>query len=43
VTRFYHWGPHDAWNLPLSRLRWWHEQMVRMIRAETAAATPPTS
>lgn len=30
VTRFYRWGPRDAWGLTWSRLSWWRSQMLRM-------------
>jgi hypothetical protein len=32
VTRFYGWGPHDAWNLPWTKLDWWNTQAQRMLK-----------
>jgi hypothetical protein len=32
VTRFYAWGPNDAWDLPWSRLLWWNAQAHRMAK-----------
>ena len=33
LTKYYGWGPCDAWDLPLSRLVWWREEMRRMMEA----------
>ncbi len=30
ATYFYKWGPHDAWSLTKSRLRWWVENANRI-------------
>jgi hypothetical protein len=34
LSKFYSWGPYEAWGLPLSELAWWHQQMDRMINGE---------
>ena len=37
LTKFYDWGPQDAWNLTVSELHWWHTQCLRHIEARKRA------
>ncbi|WJN74364.1 hypothetical protein OH687_29060 [Burkholderia anthina] len=30
VTKYYHWGPEDAWRLKLSRFLYWYEEAKRL-------------
>ncbi len=32
VTRFYHWGAHEARGLTVTELLWWHDQALRMLK-----------
>jgi hypothetical protein len=34
LTRFWSWGPHDAWSLTGTQLRWWAEQTIRIAERE---------
>jgi hypothetical protein len=30
LTKFYGWGPHDAWSLSMRDLMWWNDQAKSM-------------
>jgi hypothetical protein len=32
ITKFYGWGPRDAWCLTLKELDWWNEQAGRIAK-----------
>jgi len=34
LTKFYGWGPKDAWGEPVSRLMWWFKEAQRMTNGE---------
>jgi hypothetical protein len=38
LTRWWHWGPRDAWNLDGTQLKWWAEQANRIVERERGAA-----
>ncbi|KWT89356.1 hypothetical protein APY03_3435 [Variovorax sp. WDL1] len=31
MTKFYGWGPRDAWSLSWREIAWWHGQAERML------------
>lgn len=37
TTRFYRWGPHDAWSMTWSELTEWIADAVRMLKEEEKA------
>ena len=37
LTRFWGWGPMDAWGLTGTQLVWWTEQSIRIADRERAA------
>ncbi|NWA24058.1 GpE family phage tail protein [Pseudomonas gingeri] len=36
LTRYYHWGPRDAWSLTLAELIEWNKQAIRMTSNQNA-------
>lgn len=32
ITKFYGWGPHDAWGLTWTQIQEWARQMIRMSK-----------
>jgi hypothetical protein len=34
LTRFWHWGPQDAWGLTGTQLLWWSDQASRIVARE---------
>lgn len=34
LTRFWGWGPHDAWSLTGTQLMWWLDQANRIAARE---------
>ena len=38
LSRWWHWGPHDGWNLTGTQLMWWLEQANRIAAREREQA-----
>lgn len=34
LTKYYGWGPRDAWSLTWTEMQWWANQAIRMSKQE---------